>query len=502
MLRATGCHALRSAGLSHSTLVDGAEDFVGSMVWQPFAMDSEQVMDRALGVVEQPMKHGLLVRGDIVTMNPTRTVLRDGAVAVSGQVITGVGSFDELRRRFPDATVIGTADTIVTPGYINAHQHFTGDRLVQSCIPDAIDSQDAIYNWAVPVHTGHSADDDELSATLAAVAAVTNGITCTVEAGTVAHPERVAQGLHRVGLRATIGRWGWDTEGLPFSAPTDEVLDQQRALVEKFPPGGIVEAWITLVGHDLMSDALVAGASGLARRLNTGMTFHMSPHGGDPVKYLARTGLRPLVHLDRLGVLGDHVLIGHAVHLDDTEVELVIATRTAIASCPWAYLRLAQGFIGASRHDEIFRRGGRIALGCDGENAGDAVDILKSASLFVGIARDRAVDPFSFTSDDAMALATVRGADAIGKGSIIGSIEVGKQADLVVHSTRGPQFTPRGNDPVRQIIWASDGRSVNDVLIAGREVVRDGRCITIDIDDLRSSALERRDALLASRTSA
>ncbi len=463
-------------------------------------MDSVLIRGDASNLVNAPERRVLLVRGDIVTMNASRTVLRDGAVAVTGEVIIDIGSFAELRQKFPDATVIGRTDTIVTPGYINAHQHFTGDRLVQSCIPDAIDSQDAIYNWAVPVHTGHTGDDDELSSTLAAIAAVTNGITCTVEAGTVAHPERVAAGLHRVGLRATIGRWGWDTEGLPFSAPTDEVLDEQRALVTKYPPGGIVEAWVTLVGHDLMSDALVAGASDLARRLNTGMTFHMSPHSGDPVTYLARTGLRPLVHLDRLGVLGEHVLIGHAVHLDNAEVELLLTTRTAVASCPWAYLRLAQGFIGASRHDELFRRGGRIALGCDGENAGDAVDILKSAALFVGIARDRAVDPFSLTSDDAMALATVRGADAIGKGDLIGSIEVGKQADLVVHSTQGAEFTPRGIDPVRQIIWASDGRSVNDVLIAGREVVRDGRCVTVDIDGLRAAADERRDALLASRS--
>lgn len=435
-------------------------------------------------------------------MNATRTVVRNGAVAVSGQGIAALGTFDELRAAYPDAKVIGTADSIVTPGYINAHQHFTGDRLVQSCIPDAIDSQDAIYNWAVPVHTGHTGDDDELSATLAAIAAVTNGITCSVEAGTVAHPHRVADGLARVGLRATIGRWGWDTEGLPFAAPTDEVLAQQRLLIEAYPPGGLIEAWVTLVGHDLMSDALVSGASQLAQEMNTGLTFHMSPHAGDPVTYLARTGLRPLVHLDRLGVLGEHVLIGHGVHLDDAEVEILLATQTAVASCPWAYLRLAQGFIGASRHDELFRRGGRIALGCDGENAGDAVDILKSASLFVGIARDRAVDPFSFTSDDAMALATVRGAGAIGKGNLIGSIEVGKQADLVVHSTRGSQFTPRGDDPVRQIIWASDGRSVSDVVIAGREVVRDGRCVTVDIEGLRALATERRDALLASRTAA
>jgi 5-methylthioadenosine/S-adenosylhomocysteine deaminase len=217
------------------------------------------------------------------------------------------------------------------------------------------------------------------------------------------------------------------------------------------------------------------------------------------VSYLARTGVRPLVHLDRLGALGDHVLIAHGVHLDDEEVDAVLRTNSAIASCPWAYLRLAQGFVGAHRHDELIRRGGRVALGCDAENAGDAVDVLRAAALFVGLARDRAVDPFSFTSDDAMALATIRGAEAIGKGHLIGSIEVGKQADLVVHSTRGPQFTPRSTDPVRQLIWASDGRSVNDVVIAGRIVVRDGRCITVDLDGLRDATTRRRDALLAAR---
>jgi 5-methylthioadenosine/S-adenosylhomocysteine deaminase len=217
------------------------------------------------------------------------------------------------------------------------------------------------------------------------------------------------------------------------------------------------------------------------------------------MSYLARTGVRPLVHLDRLGALGSHVLIAHGVHLDDDEVDVVLRTNSAVASCPWAYLRLAQGFVGAMRHDEIIRRGGRVALGCDAENAGDAVDILRAAALFVGVARDRAVDPFSFTSDDALRLATIRGAQAIGKGDLIGSIEVGKQADLVVHSTSGPQFTPRSTDPVRQLIWASDGRSVNDVMIAGRVVVRDGRCVTVDLDGLRDTARQRRNALLAAR---
>ena len=452
-------------------------------MWQPLLMGHEA---------------GVLVRGgDVVTMDAARTVVRDGAVLVQGTAIAAVGSFDDLQHDHPQALIIGNAEAVVTPGYINAHQHVTGDRLVHSCIPDAIDSQEAIFGWAVPVHGAHTGDDDELSAMLACIEAVTNGITCTVEAGTVAHPHRVAAGIRRVGMRATIGQWGWDVDGVPFAAPAGEVLARQAQLLEELPTGDLVEAWVTLVGHDLMSDELVVGASELARERKTGLTFHLSPHSGDPASYLARTGYRPFVHLDRLGVLGPHVLVAHGVHLDDDELDVVVRTDTAIASCPWAYLRLAQGFTTAGRHGELLARGARLALGCDSENAGDAVDILRAAALFVGLARDRASDPFSFTAHDGLALATIGGAAAIGKQHLIGSLEVGKQADIVVHDTTGPQWLPRSPDVVLQLIWASDGRSVSDVVIAGKPIVRNGRCVTVDVDALRSEARSRRDHFLA-----
>ncbi len=440
----------------------------------------------------------LLIRGgDVITMDHAATVVRDGAIAVHGSTIVAVDSFELLRARHPRARVIGDADSLVTPGYVNGHQHLTGDRLVHSCIPDAIDSHEAIFGWALPVHQAHTPDDDELSATLAVLEAVTNGITCTIEAGTVAHPDRVAAAARSIGMRARIGQWGWDIDDVPYSAPAAEVLARHADLLDRMPAGRLVEGGVTLVGHDLMSDELVIGASELARSRSVGLTFHMSPHSGDPASYVERTGRRPFVHLDELGVLGPHVLVAHAVHLDDDELERVLQSHTAIASCPWAYLRLAQGFVGAGRHGEFYGRGGRLALGCDSENAGDAVDILRAAALFVGVARDRSADPFSLTAHDGLALATIRGAQAVGLGRSIGSLEVGKQADVVVHDTRGPQFLPRSTDPIRELVWASDGRSVSDVVIAGREVVRDGLCVTVDIDALRSEAHSRRDFFLA-----
>lgn len=449
------------------------------------------------------MQVDLLVRGEILTMDPDRTRLADGGVAITAGEIVGIAPFGDLRAAHPGAELIGDGDALVTPGYVNAHQHITGDRLVPSCIPDAIDSQDAIFGWAVPIHGAHTGDDDELSASLAAAAALVNGVTTTIEAGTVAHPDRVIDALTAAGMRARVGRWGWDVEGdgdsAPFAAPADEVLSRARALLDRWPAGGPVEAGVTLVGHDLMSDELLVGASELARDRAVGLTFHISPHAGDPVSYLDRTGVRPLLHFDRLGALGPHVLLAHAVHLDDTEIQIVLDRQVGVASCPWAYLRLAQGFVGNHRHDWLYANGGRLAVGCDAENAGDMVDILRTATLFVGLVRDRSADAFSITADDALALATCRGAAAVGMGERIGSIEVGKRADLVVHDRTGPGYTPRSTDPVLQLVWGSDGRSVRDVVVDGRIVVRDGECVSVDIAALRAEAADRQAFLLSQR---
>ena len=392
--------------------------------------------------------------------------------------------------------MIDATGCVVTPGMINAHQHLTGDPLVRSCIPDLLPPGASIFEWSVPLHGAHTPDDDELSAVLCALESVQNGVTTVVEAGTVAYPERVVAGMEAVGLRGTIGTWGWDIEEGPFAAPADEVLDRQRAVVERWPAGGLVTGWVTLVGHDLASDALLIGAADLAKKLGTGMTMHLSPTSSDPERYLARTGRRPVVHLDHLGVLGPHLLLAHGVWLDDDELDLVLESRTAIAYCPWAYLRLGQGVTRAGRHAELVERGGRVALGCDASNAGDVADILRAAAVAAGIARDTRIDPERFGAHTAFELATIAGAEAIGMADQIGSLEPGKQADLVVHRTDGWGWTPRG-DVALQLVWGTDGRSVRDVVIAGKPVVRNGQCVTVDADAVWQEAAAAQQQLLA-----
>jgi 5-methylthioadenosine/S-adenosylhomocysteine deaminase len=442
-----------------------------------------------------PASAVIVAGGDVVTMNRRREVLVGGSVVIAGDVIADVGSTSELRAKYPSALVVDATACVVTPGMVDAHQHQTGDPLIRSCIPDLIASDSAIFDWAVPIHEAHSSDDDEIAASLSAVEALTAGVTTVVEAGTVVRADRVAGAMESVGLRGTVGVWGWDIGDGPFTAPADEVLDRQREVLDAHPAGGLVEGWVTLVGHDLASDELLAGAADLARSRDTNMTMHLSPTSSDPDRYLERTGRRPVVHLDALDVLGRHLLIAHGVYLDNEEVELIVSSETAIAYCPWAYLRLGQGVSGHGRHAEIVERGGRVALGCDAANAGDSIDILRAAALAAGIARDSRIDPMRFGAHEVFELATIGGAEAIGLDDRIGSIEVGKQADIVIHRTDLPGWIPRG-DVGLQLVWGTDGRSVRDVFVAGRHVVADGSVTGIDTDALANAAADQQRRLL------
>lgn len=437
----------------------------------------------------------LIVGGDVVTMNAARQVVTGATIAVADGRIVAIGTADALRAQFPGTPEHDAAGCVVIPGLINAHQHATASPLVRSMTPDDIDAQTAIFGWTVPTHAQVTPEDDEFSALLTAVESLSRGVTTVLEAGTVAHPLRVAAGFATAGVRGRVGRWGWDVEDVPYSAPTDEVLAAQRELLQALPRDGLVTGWVSLVGHDLASDELFVGAAALAEELDAPMTWHISPGENDVHSYAKRSGLRPVKHLEQLGVLGPRLLLGHAVWLDDSELEAILQSGTAVASCPGAYLRLGQGYARAGRHVELVRRGGRLALGCDAHNAGDTPDVLRMAWLLAGLDRDRGTeDPFR--ADEAFAVATIGGAEAIGLGELIGSIEVGKAADLVVLDASDISWIPRG-DLALQLVWGAASNTVRDVLVDGRVVVRDRVVTTVDLDALRTEAQSRSTALLA-----
>ncbi|WP_435279788.1 amidohydrolase family protein [Streptomyces sp. 1222.5] len=435
----------------------------------------------------------------VVTMDARRRILTNSAIAIRDGRITDVGPEEQLRALYPGVENLDARGGVVTPGLINAHQHLTGDRLARCSIPDRLHPEVAITQWAIPLHASQESEEEELAATMACVEAVRNGVTTIVEAGTVATPDRVAAAVRAVGIRAGLGIWSWDPgEGL-HAAPTHQVLERLAHHLDRYPPGGQIEGWVTLIGHDQVSDPLLVRAAAIARRYDARMTLHISSSDRDPAAYRERCGTRPITHFDQLGILGPHLLLAHALHIDEEEMDLLLATDTAVSMSPWAYLRLGQDAAHLARHSQFVSRGGRAALGCDSENAGDQIDILRTTALIAAFlptdsAASRDVRAPS-RAQLAFELATVKGAQAIGRGSDLGSIEPGKQADLVVFDTSHPSWTPMGADLYLQLVWGTDGRSVRDVVVAGQPVVRSGRCTRIDETALAGQVQHRASSL-------
>jgi 5-methylthioadenosine/S-adenosylhomocysteine deaminase len=465
-------------------------------------------------VEAQPL---LVVGGDVVTMDADRRVLLGATIAIADGVISAIGTAEELRRAHPGAAELDATGTVVIPGLINAHQHSTVDPLVRSMIPDNLPGNETIYGWIVPLHERADGDDDELCAVITAVDCLTRGVTTLLDPGTVAYPRRVAKGLRTAGIRARVGGWGWDDPQMPFSAPAAEVLAAQEQTIRDVAADGnggldeLVTGWITLVGHGLVSDDLFSGALALAEQLDAHVTWHMSPGPEDPITYGERYGIRPIKHLERIGALGPRLLLGHAVWIDDDEIDALLANRVAIAACPGAYLRLGQGVTRAGRHAEFLRRGGRLALGCDAHNAGDVPDVLRSAWLLAALDRDRGTDD-PIRAEEVFAVATVAGAEAIGAASGwgpggsqaspagirsagIGSLQPGLAADLVLLDTSAPGWIPRG-EMARHLVWGAPADTVRDVIVGGRIVVREREVLTVDLKALAVEATERSASLL------
>ena len=321
-------------------------------------------------------------------------MIADGAVAISGDRIVAVGPRAEIAPTVPGATVVGGPGCLVLPGLVNAHQHLTGDRLVRSAIPDDITSHEAIFSWAVPIHAAHTPDDDELSATLALVDAVTNGITFTVEAGTVAHPDRVLAAFDRVGVGGTLGSWGWDVADAPWSGSVAEVLDRQRHTLDL--DGGPPPRRRVGDARRPRPDVRRAGRGGERARRH-------DEHRADvpPVADAGRRRRLPGPHrpatrscTSTTSACSDRTCCWPTPSTSTTR-------RWPSSSAGTSPSPTARGptsasgraWPGAGRHVEIMASGGRVALGCDSENAGDAVDVLRVAALAAGLARDTATGP-------------------------------------------------------------------------------------------------------------
>lgn len=239
--------------------------------------------------------------------------------------------------------------------------------------------------------------------------------------------------------------------------------------------GARIAAWPLLVGHNTNTDEVWKAAKRLADAHGLGVSAHMSPFQSDPDWYLKHLGRRPIEHLAHIGVLGPNVALTHVAHLSDHEVALLAETGSHAILCPLAALREGFGLASIGRFPELHAAGVNIALGSDG----DLPDMMQKVPLAAGIFRDARRDARIFPAHVVLSMAISGGARLMQLQHEIGSLEAGKKADLVLHDTDRPEWQPLVN-PLQQLVWSTDGRSVHSVWVDGVRVVDNYHCTLLD----------------------
>ncbi|MDY7101165.1 MAG: amidohydrolase family protein [Actinomycetota bacterium] len=440
-----------------------------------------------------------LVRGwYVVTMNATRDIIRDGVVAIRDGAIVDVGKASDLAARYEAAETIGGDRFVVTPGLINTHIHITGEPITRGYVPDDTPFEENVFVWLCPLYAIANPAEERLSAQLAAVEMLRSGTTSFLEAGTINYLDVVMEALADIGIRGRLGRWVWDLPPEPsvYRQTTDEAIAQLERQLDEYASvaDDRLAAWSIIVGHTTCSEPLWKAARTLADERGAGMSFHMSPAKMDPDGYAAEFGQRPMVHLDEIGVLKPATAITHCVHVDDREIALMANHGVSVAHCPTTALKVSYGVTQIGKMPEMVQAGVNLGIGTDGNNASNYSDLMRATYLVAGLFKDARTDPQMFPAEKAFEMATLGGAKALQMEDRIGSLEVGKRADLVLHDTDRPEWRPLLN-VMNQLVWSADGRGVHTVLVDGRTVVADGRMTTIDESRLWSEVQAAGEAI-------
>jgi cytosine/adenosine deaminase-related metal-dependent hydrolase len=437
----------------------------------------------------------LIVGSTIVTMDGQRRIITDGALAITGDRIAAIGKRAELERMVTAREVIDGRRFVITPGFVNGHVHLT-EILIKGFLPENLDFEEGVWRWVTPLYESHSPQEQGIAARLTALGMLRSGTTCFLEAGTILALDEVFEAVAETGIRGRVGEWAMDRAFSPDqdqTASTDRALKILEAELIRYPgrDGQLLAAWPLLIGHNTNTDALWRGAKQLADDHGAGISAHMSPAVDDPNWYLANTGKRPVEHLAELGVLGPNVSLTHMVHVDSAEVALLAETGANVIHCPWAAMKGGYGSTAVGLFPEMAAAGITIMLGTDGS---DTTDMMRPMALMAGLFKDARRDASIFPAHLALEMATIKGAKAMGLSDRIGSLEVGKKADFVLHDTDRPEWKPLLN-PVNHLVWSADGRGVHSVWVDGRRVVDNYRCTTIDEEALYSEAQAAAEAI-------
>jgi len=424
----------------------------------------------------------------LITMDPGRRVIRDAAVAVDGGKIIAVGKSADIKARYAGKSSVDGRHTVATPGFVDCHLHSSFQ--LSRGLADEANAQSFLFDRMYPYEAALDGDDVRVSATLAATELLRHGVTCFIDPGNY-HPEASVEGVMATGIRMIVSRSSFDlTKSVLGILPermiesTAVAMERAEAMLERYAHSGHkagnprLGASASFRGLNNASDELIIGLKSLADRygtlLQTHACFSYSTHDSS----VARTGLAEIERLESLGVIDERMLIVHSGWLEPQEVEILARRKPSLVCAPSSSLHNGYGNFLFGKLPELLALGVNVAVGSDHASSG-IVDMAQEIRLACCCYKETRINPRVMPPETGLEMATINGAKAALMSERIGSIEIGKEADIVLFDTNRPEWQPLIN-PVSNLVYGATGDSVRDVFVMGERVVASGRLTRID----------------------
>ncbi len=448
---------------------------------------------------EQQNVDCLLLNGTIVTMDSAGTIIDGGAVAIAGTNIVAVGRADDLRARFRGSAEVECGGCVILPGLINGHAHVPMS-LLRGLVAD-VQLDVWLYGYMFPVESKFADAAFSYAGTRLSCAEMIRSGTTTF-CDMYYFEDQVARAADEAGMRAICGQ-----SVMRFPTPDapsyDAGLERARAFIHVWKNHGRIIPAIAPHAPYTCTDEIYREAVALAREYNVPLVTHLSETARELKESLESVQRSPVAYAESVGAFEVKAIAAHCVHTDDRDWAILRSHGVGAVPCPSSNLKLASG---VAPYAEMLAAGVTVGLGTDGPASNDDQDLFTDVHLAAMLPKGLGNDPTLVPAKQALQLATSQGAKAVHLDDIIGSIEPGKRADIIVVEMRGVHTTPRYRYSPEAIynylVYATRGSDVRDTIVDGRFLMRDRVLQTLDEAEVKREAqaiADRIDAFLRER---
>ena len=417
----------------------------------------------------------------IVPVEPRGQVLTDHSMAIGRGNILALGPSGDIRGRFTAAREFTLMDHAVIPGLINMHTH-----AAMSLMRGLADDLPLIawlneHIW--PTEAKHVSREFVFDGTLLACAEMLRGgVTCMNDM--YFFPEAAARATLRAGMRASLGVIVIEFPSA-YASDADDYLHKGLATRDEFKGEPLLAFTIAPHAPYTITDKTFTKVVTLAEQLQCPIHVHIHETVGEIAGSVKEHGLRPLARLQKLGLLGPNLIAVHAVHLCETEIAEMARQGCHIAHCPASNLKLASGFAPVARFVD---QGINVGIGTDGAASNNRLDVLGEMRLAALLAKGVANRVDAIPAPEALAMATINAARALGMDNRVGSLAPGKAADIVAIDLAALGTTPCF-DVISHLVYAADRQQISHVWINGELKLANGSLTDLDIQEITAKAL-------------